>query len=71
MSDSDLTHALKETLWQLVTAIPKGKVATDGQLARLAGHPSHARYVGTTLRDLPNGTTLPRCRLLHSSGDLA
>lgn len=71
MSDSDLTHALKETLWQLVAAIPKGKVATYGQLARLAGYPSHARYVGTTLRHLPKGTTLPWFRVLRSSGDLA
>lgn len=62
---------LKETLWQLVASIPAGRVATYGQLARLAGYPRHARYVGTTLRHLPKGTALPWFRVLRSSGELA
>lgn len=71
MSDSNPTFALKQSLWQLVAAIPPGRVATYGQLARLAGYPSHARFVGTTLRQLPKGTTLPWFRVLRSSGELA
>ena len=59
---------LKEQIWQLVATIPSGKVATYGQIARLAGYPSHARYVGTTLKNLPRGTTLPWHRVLKSSG---
>lgn len=62
---------LKQTLWQLVAAIPKGRVSTYGQLARLAGYPSHSRYVGTTLRHLPKGTTLPWFRVVRSSGEPA
>ena len=65
------TQKLKESLWQLVAAIPPGQVATYGQLARLAGYPGHARYVGTTLKHLPKGTTLPWFRVLRSSGELA
>jgi len=68
---TDSTQKLKESLWQLVAAIPRGQVATYGQLARLAGYPSHARYVGTTLNHLPKGTTLPWFRVLRSSGELA
>jgi methylated-DNA-protein-cysteine methyltransferase-like protein len=68
---TDSTQKLKESLWQLVAAIPRGQVATYGQLARLAGYSSHARFVGTTLCNLPNGTTLPWFRVLRSSGELA
>lgn len=59
---------LKEQIWQLVATIPSSKVATYGQIARLAGYPSHARYVGTTLKHLPQDTTLPWHRVLTSSG---
>jgi methylated-DNA-protein-cysteine methyltransferase-like protein len=66
-----LSSSLKEEIWQLVASIPPGRVATYGQLARLAGFPNHARYVGTTLRQLPKGTTLPWFRVLKSNGELA
>ncbi len=68
---TDPSQLLKESLWQLVAAIPPGQVASYGQLARLAGYPGHARYVGTTLNRLPKGTTLPWFRVLRSSGELA
>ncbi len=47
--------------------IPKGKVATYGQIASLTGYPRHSRYVGTTLRHLPAGSTLPWYRVINSS----
>ena len=66
-----LASSLKEEIWQLVASIPAGRVATYGQLARLAGFPNHARYVGATLRQLPKGSTLPWFRVLKSNGELA
>ena len=66
-----LASSLKEEIWQLVASIPAGRVATYGQLARLAGLPNHARYVGTTLKNLPKGTTLPWFRVLKSNGEVA
>jgi methylated-DNA-protein-cysteine methyltransferase-like protein len=63
--------SLRELIWQMVAAIPRGKVATYGQIARLCGYPSHARYVGTTMKDLPRGSKLPWFRVLRSSGELA
>ena len=47
--------------------IPPGKVATYGQVAALAGMPSHARYVGRTLGELPSGTRLPWHRVVNAS----
>ncbi len=37
----------------------------------LAASPGHARYVGTTLKQLPQGSTLPWFRVLRSAGELA
>lgn len=56
-----------EKIWQVVSMIPAGKVATYGQVARLAGIPSHARYVGTTLSRLPPQSRLPWHRVVNAS----
>ncbi|MFW6093101.1 MAG: MGMT family protein [Pseudomonadota bacterium] len=50
-----------------MAAIPRGRVATYGQVARLAGMPRHARYVGRTLARLPAGSRLPWHRVLNAS----
>jgi len=63
--------SLRQLIWQMVATIPRGRVATYGQIARLCGYPSHARYVGTTMKDLPKGTKLPWFRVLRSDGALA
>jgi methylated-DNA-protein-cysteine methyltransferase-like protein len=57
----------KERIWQVVAMIPQGFVATYGQVAGLAGMPTHARYVGRTLRELPNNTRLPWHRVVNAS----
>lgn len=62
---------LKVMIWQQVAAIPKGKVATYGQIARLCGYPGHARYVGNTLKQLPHGTSLPWHRVINAKGEIA
>lgn len=57
----------QERIWQVVAAIPKGSVATYGQVANLAGMPSHARLVGRTLSELPKDTKLPWHRVINAS----
>jgi methylated-DNA-protein-cysteine methyltransferase-like protein len=47
--------------------IPAGKVASYGQIARLAGMPNQARLVGHTLRNLPAGSKLPWHRVVNAS----
>ena len=54
-------------VWQVVAMIPAGRVATYGQIAHLIGAPSHARFVGTTLRQLPKNTKLPWHRVVNAS----
>lgn len=58
-------------IWQVVSMIPPGKVATYGQVARLAGMPSHARLVGRAMRDLPKGSKLPWFRVVQAGLTIA
>ena len=61
----------RERIWQVVSRIPHGKVATYGQLARLADLPGYARYVGYTMKMLPSGNKLPWFRVVNSKGELS
>lgn len=56
-----------ERIWQVVALIPAGKVASYGQIAALAGMPRHARLVGRTMRELPQGSRLPWYRVVNAS----
>ena len=58
---------LRELIWQTVAMIPKGKVASYGQIAKLVGYPNHSRYVGSTLKNLPKNTRLPWHRVVNGS----
>jgi len=58
-------------IWQTVAVIPKGKVASYGQIADLAGLPGRARLVGKALGLAPKSMKLPWYRVLRSNGQLA
>ena len=60
-----------ERIRRLVARIPHGRVATYGQLARLAGFPLRARQVGYALAALPNGTVLPWHRVINARGEVS
>ncbi|MEQ9023002.1 MAG: MGMT family protein [Pseudomonadales bacterium] len=61
----------QEKIWQIVYRIPKGKVASYGQVAKLAGLPGYARYVGYVMKSLPSGTKLPWHRVVNSKGAIS
>lgn len=65
------TDEFKERIFQLLHAIPAGKVTSYGRLAALAGHSGRARMVGTILKQLPRDSRLPWYRVLTASGKLA
>ena len=64
----ETTKTSQDRIWQVIHQIPHGKVATYGQVALLAGMPSHARLVGRILSQLPSETKLPWHRVLNSQG---
>lgn len=59
---------LPQRVYQLVAQIPKGNVATYGQLALLAGSPRASRIVGAAMFRAPAG--LPCHRVLYRDGTL-
>ena len=62
---------VRQRFFALVDSIPRGRVATYGQIAREAGLPRHARHVGHALRDLPPGSRLPWHRVLNAKGEIS
>ncbi len=51
-----------------VDSIPRGCVATYGDVAREAGLPRRARFVGKVLRELPAGSKLAWHRVVNAGG---
>ena len=51
--------------------IPRGRVATYGQVAALAGLPGHARQVGYALHALPEGSRVPWQRVVNARGEIS
>ncbi len=49
----------KAQIFAVIHQIPLGKVATYGQIAKMAGYPGYARHVGKALGNLPEGSALP------------
>jgi methylated-DNA-protein-cysteine methyltransferase-like protein len=60
-----------ERIRAVVSAIPRGRVATYGQVARIAGLPGAARTVSWALATLPRGTGVPWHRVLGSGGRIS
>ena len=60
-----------EDVLNIVRQIPCGKVTTYGDIAALAGWPSHARMVGRTLRYSPGAAELPCHRVVNKEGRTA
>jgi methylated-DNA-protein-cysteine methyltransferase related protein len=58
-------------IYAVVRRIPRGRVATYGQIAELAGLPGHARQVGYALAALPEGSAVPWHRVLNARGALS
>jgi methylated-DNA-protein-cysteine methyltransferase related protein len=58
-------------IYRIVRQIPRGRVATYGQVAQLAGLAGHARQVGYALHALPDGTSVPWHRVVNASGSIS
>lgn len=59
-----------ERVYQMAAKIPKGKVATYGQIARLAGAPRAARAVGQLMARNKSPLAVPCHRVVASDGGL-
>ncbi len=59
---------LFQKIYTIILRIPKGKVATYGQIATMAGNPRAARTVGWALNNSPDNLKLPWHRVISSKG---
>ena len=63
--------AVYRRIYDVVRKIPKGRVATYGQVAALAGLPGRARQVGYAMHALPSGTRVPWQRVINAQGKVS
>lgn len=60
-----------ERIWDVVAQIPHGRVATYGQIARLAGLGRRARLVGYALHHSPIERELAWHRVINADGKIS
>jgi methylated-DNA-protein-cysteine methyltransferase-like protein len=63
--------AFNDAVYEVVRQIPTGRVATYGQVARMAGRPRNARFVGFALHANPEPGHIPCHRVVFKDGSLA
>lgn len=60
-----------ERIYAVVARIPRGRVATYGQVAALAGLPGRARQVGYALHATPPTVRIPWQRVVNAQGTIS
>lgn len=60
-----------ERIYGVVSRIPRGRVATYGQVARLAGLAGQARLVGYALSAIDDRSRLPWHRVVNAKGEIS
>jgi len=58
-------------IYAVVRRLPRGRVATYGQIAALAGLAGHARQVGYALHALPDSASVPWHRVINARGEVS
>ncbi len=60
-----------ERIYEVVKRIPRGRVATYGQVAAMAGNPRWARVVGYALHVNPDPEHIPCFRVVNRNGEVS
>ncbi len=66
-----VTDSPTKRIYEAVKRIPKGRVATYGKVAEMAGNPRMARAVGNALHHNPDPEHIPCFRVVNAKGELA
>ncbi|MFX0113758.1 MAG: MGMT family protein [Candidatus Hodarchaeota archaeon] len=66
-----MTNSFSQRVKALIKAIPAGKVATYGQIAKFAGNPRAARQVAWLLHSSSRKDNLPWHRVISSKGRIS
>lgn len=70
-SDATRRDGNYDRIYRVVARIPRGRVATYGQVAELAGLAGHARQVGYALHALPVHKATPWQRVINARGEVS
>jgi methylated-DNA-protein-cysteine methyltransferase related protein len=62
---------LYKRIWAVAARIPRGRVATYGQVAALAGRPGQPRLAGYALHHIPEDSTVPWHRVVNARGTIS
>ncbi len=62
---------LYRRIWAVAARIPRGRVATYGQIVALAGRPGQPRLAGYALHHLPEGSSVPWHRVVNAIGRIS
>ena len=65
------TERIYALIYAVIARVPRGRVATYGQIAGEAGLPGHARMVGYALSALPEGSRVPWHRIVNAAGRIS
>jgi len=65
-----MEKTFSQKVYEVVKKIPKGKVLTYQEVAKLAGNPKAFRAVGTAMKNNPDKTTIPCHRVVGSTGTM-
>ncbi|MGN0369548.1 MAG: methylated-DNA--[protein]-cysteine S-methyltransferase [Butyrivibrio sp.] len=66
-----VTDSPSKRIYEAVKKIPKGRVATYGKIAEMAGDKKMARAVGNALHRNPDPENIPCYRVVNSKGELS
>ena len=66
-----VTDSPTKRIYEAVRKVPRGKVATYGQIAEMAGDRKMCRAVGNALHKNPDPDTIPCYRIVNAKGELA
>jgi methylated-DNA-protein-cysteine methyltransferase-like protein len=71
MSAGPSPSSAYQSIYAVIRRIPKGRVASYGQVAAVAGLTNAARQVGYALHALPPGSTVPWHRVVNAQGAIS
>ena len=66
-----MMNASYQRIYRAARRIPRGRVATYGQIAELAGLAGHARQVGYAMHALPPESDVPWHRVINAQGRIS
>jgi methylated-DNA-protein-cysteine methyltransferase-like protein len=66
-----MTRSSYDRIYAVVRRIPRGRVATYGQVASLAGLPGRARQVGYAMHALRSTSSIPWHRVVNARGAIS